>query len=337
LKPSTHLRLASLVAEGLGLPPGGVETALLRDGSIKPDEWRDFPHHHGVTYKIQRWILTSRRYRISGDMNRHFYCLGIALHYIADQWTMFSGSEKEHDAWEAKIDRCTLKSLGEVLEPIRKSLPPDIQEGYDHLILILSATPQGKLQTLAYAALSRPKAGRLTYSSPELDFNIAYAVSSQIARSVCSLTAPPEDLVKTLSMLAPWNTSEELMNRAPPKDLKNVYRHLLSEVREKEKQLRSAWESLKRRRGSFPHSLSTKLRTGWSILQIKWSIWRLKRTFSSQIKRYLSRYAREVDWYYWGRTGVATLGEARILVQEAKDWKTFMDRLGPDSSQSTPP
>ena len=332
MKPSTHLRLANLIAEEVGLRLESDEAAYLRSGSIKPDEWRDFPHHHGVTHKIQRWILSSRRYRLEGDMNRHFHCLGIALHYVADQWTLLSGSEKEHDAWEVKIDRCALRGLEEVLAGMRSSLPTDLQQGYDHLILVLSGLPQGKLQTLAYAALSRPKVGRITYSTPELDFNIAYAVSSRIARSVCSLTAPPEDLGKALSISAPWKSSEELLNRSPPKDLKNVYRHFLSQMRGYEKELRIARENLKRRHGDFLSDLSMKLRIRWSVLQIRWSTWRSKRTFNSQIQRYLARYKREVDWYYWGRLGVSTLGDARLLVQQAKDWETFRDGLTPNAS-----
>ena len=332
MKPSTHLRLANLIAEEVGLRLESNEAAYLRSGSIKPDEWRDFPHHHGVTHKIQRWILSSRKYRLKGDMNRHFHSLGIALHYIADRWTLLSGSEREHDTYEVKIDRCALRGLDEILGWMRPSLPPDLQQGYEQLILMLSGSPEGKLQTLAYAALSRPKIGRITYSTPELDFNIAYAISSLIARSVCSLTAPPEDLVKALSISAPWKSSEELLNRSPPKDLKNVYRHFLSQMRGYEKELRIARENLKRRHGDFLSDLSMKLRIRWSVLQIRWSTWRSKRTFNSQIQRYLARYKREVDWYYWGRLGVSTLGDARLLVQQAKDWETFRDGLTPNAS-----
>jgi len=66
---------------------GKRESNLLRSGSIDPDKWMNFPHHFGKDGNIANNILVARAFFLKED-DECYHKLGIALHYIADRWTL---------------------------------------------------------------------------------------------------------------------------------------------------------------------------------------------------------------------------------------------------------
>jgi hypothetical protein len=80
---------------------------LLIGGSTHPDSWMDFPHHFGKDKEIFNNIVQARRSYLQGD-DECFHFLGIALHYIADRWTLRPRLSDKHTEWEKNIDNAPI-------------------------------------------------------------------------------------------------------------------------------------------------------------------------------------------------------------------------------------
>src|SRR3990170_1940601 len=101
----THIRLANEVLYKLGLPISSPEADGLREGSVVPDKWKDYPHHHGKDGKIRKYIMAARRYFLDEDLPNAYFHLGVALHYIQDSYTSFSSRFEKHNDWEQQIEQ----------------------------------------------------------------------------------------------------------------------------------------------------------------------------------------------------------------------------------------
>ena len=75
------------------------EKALLITGSVSPDNWEDFPHHHGKESEITRNIINSRILFLKHD-DEYAHCLGVALHYLQDRWTLSPRIKDKHTPYE---------------------------------------------------------------------------------------------------------------------------------------------------------------------------------------------------------------------------------------------
>ncbi len=149
--------MANLVAQELGLKLDSEECDFLKGGSIAPDKWKDYPHHFKVDHKIRTYILQSRRHFIDGHTTAHLECLGIAFHYIADKWTLFSGSTEEHTEWEKKLDKC--KVAGDLNKILRETLSDhqELLQQYLTLLRALYTVPTCKDDIVSFAFQSRPR------------------------------------------------------------------------------------------------------------------------------------------------------------------------------------
>ena len=98
----THIRIAYKILSKLGLPNSTSEANQLREGSIAPDKWKDYPHHHWKSESIRTHILVARKFFLSNNLSKAYFHLGVALHYIQDSFTSLSpcrnsGAEAEKE------------------------------------------------------------------------------------------------------------------------------------------------------------------------------------------------------------------------------------------------
>lgn len=200
---STHTRIARKIASGLKLDY--KETDYLVKGSIRPDYWKDYPHHYGKKRQIRKRIVEARRLFINDQKLESIFSLGIALHYIQDSWVTVPGSDIRHDWWEGRIDEAPF--VGDMLEMTnelglthlydsRRARPTvDARNAKREYLQIANELLEfhqlcqssfeghdgtfAETTTLNIATLKHPKLG-----TPLFDLNFAYRVSSLVALSV---------------------------------------------------------------------------------------------------------------------------------------------------------
>jgi len=189
----THIKLANKVASKIGINIFSEEAAHLRGGSVAPDDWKDFPHHYGKESAIRSRIVNSRKALLEGKKEVACSHLGVAFHYLADKWTLMTGSDSRHASWERSIETSML--IDDVGWIIRSSGIPDVDKHeYYSFLQELDCEPVGKDETLRLALLSRPS----TWSTPSADLNIAYRICLKIAQSVFSSITPPPEILKQI-------------------------------------------------------------------------------------------------------------------------------------------
>ena len=78
---------------------------------VMPDEWKDYPHHTRGrnSRRIVRRVTRAREEYIRGNDGDAAAELGLAFHYLADEYVLLRGSQKNaHAAYESKISRATI-------------------------------------------------------------------------------------------------------------------------------------------------------------------------------------------------------------------------------------
>ena len=183
----THIRIANEILHRLGIPKNSIQASRLKEGSIIPDKWRDYPHHHGKSGTIQRYILDARRFFLAGDLANACFNLGVALHYVQDSYTSLSSRSKHHSSWEQQIeDSFFVNNLEECVTRAFRDRP-DRREEYTARARLLSDNVEGKEKTLRLAAMPAPGltfSGHHIYGRPYVDLNFALKASFLIAKSV---------------------------------------------------------------------------------------------------------------------------------------------------------
>jgi hypothetical protein len=116
---STHTRIALRLSEELGITEKR-NLGLIASGSTAPDSWANFPHHHGKDGEIVTDILMARQQFLQ-DNDECFYRLGIALHYIADKWTLKPRIADKHTEWEIAIDKMPIVNDAELAKAIEET------------------------------------------------------------------------------------------------------------------------------------------------------------------------------------------------------------------------
>ena len=192
----SHIRIAYKILSELGLPSSTYEANQLREGSIAPDKWKDYPHHHGKSESIKINILKARKFFLSNDLSKAYFHLGVALHYIQDSFTSLSPFKNEQMQWENEIQQ---SNIVENLEELVQSKFKEDQYGiekYLKIITKLKSEIEGKEQTLQIATLpsqiEHEYWGASLEGYPSFDLNFAYRVSLTISKSVLGSKTNPK-------------------------------------------------------------------------------------------------------------------------------------------------
>lgn len=191
----THIRIANEVLRKLGMPKSSIEASNLREGSIAPDKWKDYPHHHGKSGSIKKHLLDARRLFLNGDSAKAYFCLGVALHYVQDSYTSLSSRSSRHIHWEQQIEQSYFTDDLESLVAAAFRDRPDRREEYTKYAVLLSHRIEGKESTLQVA--SAPGPGLSFWSDriwgrPHVDLNFALRASLVIAESVFGPKTSPK-------------------------------------------------------------------------------------------------------------------------------------------------
>lgn len=179
----THIRLANEILRKLGISKSSVEADRFREGSVTPDKWKDYPHHHGKSGSIRKHITKARRFFLDGDLPNACFNLGVALHYVQDSYTSLSSRSEYHPRWEEQIEHSYFVDDLEKLVAWVFRKRKDERKEYAAIIGFLSKKIEGKKDTLKVATLRghwRPTYG----GAPEVDLNFAFKASLLTAKSV---------------------------------------------------------------------------------------------------------------------------------------------------------
>jgi len=183
----THIRIANEVLHKLMIPESSAEAAKFREGSVTPDEWKDYPHHYGKSSSIREYILKARRFYLNGELSSAYFCLGVALHYIEDSYTSFSSRYESHNLWEQQIEQSYFVDNLEELIAAAFRKREDRRKEYADRIKCLSHKIEGKERTLWLATLPGPGLSiwsKQVWGRPNVDLNFAFRASYLIAQSV---------------------------------------------------------------------------------------------------------------------------------------------------------
>lgn len=196
----THKRIAIRIAEELRLTPR--EALRLEKGCIRPDYWKNYPHHYGKERQIREHIFRARRLFLENDKLDSLFWIGVALHYVQDRWVTVPSSSLNHGWWEDQIDEAPfvddivemLKAfaLTKFYQPTQATQAREDSQRYleiNQRLLEFHRLYQrnfedcdGKFMesiTFEMAMLEHP-----TFGAPIFDFNFAFRVSQDIALSV---------------------------------------------------------------------------------------------------------------------------------------------------------
>jgi len=190
-----HIRIANEVLRKLGMPKSSVEASNLREGSIAPDKWKDYPHHHGKSGSIKKHLLEARRLFLNGDSAKAYFCLGVALHYVQDSYTSLSTRSSRHIRWEHQIEQSYFTDDLESLVGAAFRDRPDRREEYTKYVGLLSHRIEGKESTLQLASMPGPGLSFWSdriWGKPHVDLNFARRASLLIAESVFGPKTSPK-------------------------------------------------------------------------------------------------------------------------------------------------
>src|SRR4030065_2400235 len=100
----THLRVSFEVLRRIGVSMSSEESLRFKAGVLAPDQWKDYPHHHGKSEAIRRNLMHARQCYLQDNLLDAFYYLGVALHYIQDAYTSMASFYPKHKSWEQDIE-----------------------------------------------------------------------------------------------------------------------------------------------------------------------------------------------------------------------------------------
>lgn len=192
----THLRISFEVLRKLRITLTDEVKQSFRDGIIAPDQWKDFPHHHGKSNDIRNHLMKSRGYFLQDNLPKAYFHLGVALHYIQDSYTSVKSykspkNQQWHQNWEERIENCYFasdleKTINRFLDDNRSQ-----RERCLRLAKILSAGASGRYNTLYKATLSGQQPSESS-AKPVVDLNLGLRASYVVAKSVLSSKSCPD-------------------------------------------------------------------------------------------------------------------------------------------------
>jgi len=205
----THIRITNEVLHKLGIPMSSEETALLREGLVIPDKWKDYPHHYGKSSSIRKYIMEARRFFLNGDLPNAYFSLGVALHYVQDSYTSLTSRSRHHLQWEEQIERSFLVDDLQKLVTWAFRNHEDQREEYAEIMGFLSNEIDGKEDTFELATLRDHEpilSWNRPWGAPEVDLNFAFRASLSIAKSVLSSRTCPKLQTELKQVLAEHET-----------------------------------------------------------------------------------------------------------------------------------
>jgi len=191
----THIRIANEVLYRLGLSKSTPEANHLREGSIAPDKWKDYPHHEGKSEDIKFRLLNSREFYLKNNLSKAYFNLGVALHYIQDGFTTLTSRSRHHNRWEHQIEQSYFNDNLQYIVDRAFQHDYERKQEYYRYIRILSNDVKGRDDTLQIASMQGPGISywqTRRYGKPYVDLNFALRASYIIAKSVLSSKHNPE-------------------------------------------------------------------------------------------------------------------------------------------------
>lgn len=181
----THLRISFEVLRRIGVSMSSEESLRFKAGVLAPDQWQDYPHHHGKSEAIRRNVMYARQCYLQDNLLDAFYYLGVALHYIQDSYTSMASFYPKHQSWEQDIEDSNY--VYDLKEKINYYLRNNKYQRDRCLWLVdaLSREVQGKDDTLYVATLTGHEESQ-SYAKPIVDFNLALRASYVVSKSVLS-------------------------------------------------------------------------------------------------------------------------------------------------------
>jgi len=187
----THVRISFEVLRRLGISLSNEVAQSFKNGILAPDQWKDYPHHHGKSENIKEHLMKSRGYFLQDDLPNAFFHLGVALHYIQDSYTSMASFYPKHQSWEESIEYANFTY--DLEKTITYSLKNKWYERDRCLKLAntLSKKAQGRDNTLYMATLSGHAASK-SFSKPIVDLNLGLRASYVVTESVLSSKNCPD-------------------------------------------------------------------------------------------------------------------------------------------------
>ena len=187
----THLRISFEVLRRLGISLSSEVAQSFKNGILAPDQWKDYPHHHGKSESIKEHLMKSRGYFLQDDLPNAFFHLGVVLHYIQDSYTSMASFYPKHQSWEEDIEYANFTH--DLETTINYSLGNNWYERDRCLRLanILSNKAQGRDDTLYMATLSGRAASK-SFAKPVVDLNLGLIASYVVTESVLSSKNCPD-------------------------------------------------------------------------------------------------------------------------------------------------
>jgi len=181
----THLRISFEVLRRLGISLSNEVAESFKNGILAPDQWKDYPHHHGKSESIKEYLMKSRGCFLQDDLPNAFFHLGVALHYIQDSYTSMASFYPKHRSWEEDIEYANFTY--DLEKAIDHSLSNKWYERDRCLQLanILSNKAEGRDNTLYMATLSGHAASK-SFAKPIVDLNLGLRASYAVTESVLS-------------------------------------------------------------------------------------------------------------------------------------------------------
>lgn len=206
----THIRIANRVLRELGIAESSAEASSLRAGSVEPDKWQDYPHHHGKSETIREYIMRARESFLNEDLPDAYFNLGVALHYVQDSYTSLTSRSERHHKWEQQIEHSRfVDNLHELVEWAFRNRE-DRMEEYMERLEFLSEEIEGEEDTLELATLPPPGLsiwqGQI-WGRPNIDLNFAFRASLLIAKSVLNSRENPKLQAELKHVLAEYEAT----------------------------------------------------------------------------------------------------------------------------------
>lgn len=220
----THFRISFEVLRRLGISLSNEVAQSFKNGILKPDQWKDYPHHYGKSENIKEHLMKSRGYFLQDDLPNAFFHLGVALHYIQDSYTSMASFYPKHHSWEEDIESANFTY--DLEKTITYSLSNKWYERDRCLTLAntLSTKAQGRNDTLYMATLSGHAASK-SFAKPIVDLNLGLRASYVVTESVLSSKNCPALENKLGDMLSNY----EVLMRTAEVELSNKIIRLANE------------------------------------------------------------------------------------------------------------
>ena len=186
----THIRISFEALRRIGVSPSSQESSRFKDGVLAPDQWKDYPHHHGKSESIRKNLLHARQCFLQDNLLDAYYYLGVALHYIQDSYTsVISYDSPNNQLWHQNYEQSIedsqfVNNVENTIQYFFRNDYPQLNK-YSALARNLSRKIEGKTDTLRAATLVGEYASVKT-GKPRIDLNMALKASFVVSKSVLS-------------------------------------------------------------------------------------------------------------------------------------------------------